>query len=54
MVDTDPPRRTPTIVWWMLGLILVVAFVAVVMMLRGHPVVAPAVGPPAGAPATAD
>lgn len=49
MADPDPPRRTPVIVWWMLGLAVIVAFAAVVFMLRGHgaPV---AVGPPAGRP----
>ena len=49
MAETDPPRRTPTVLWLMLGLILVVIFVGVVFLLHGH-VMPGAVGPPAGAP----
>ena len=49
MAETDPPRRPLTLVWWMLGLILILAFVAVVFVLRGH-VVPAAVGPAAGSP----
>jgi hypothetical protein len=48
-LDPDPRRRVPTILWLMLGVVLVVLFAAAVVILGGH--VAPrAVGPPAGAP----
>ena len=48
-LEPDPRRRVPTILWLMLGLLLVVLFAAVVLLLRGN--LAPhAIGPPAGAP----
>ena len=49
MAPADPPGRKPTIVWWMLGLIVAAAFAAVVFLLRGH-VTPGAVGPPPGQP----
>ena len=47
--ETDPRRRIPTVLWLILGLILVAVFAAVVFLLFGH---GPphAVGPPAGMP----
>jgi hypothetical protein len=48
-LEPDPRRRVPTVLWLMLGLVLVVLFATVVALLGGH--IAPrAVGPPAGAP----
>jgi hypothetical protein len=47
-LEPDPKQPVPTILWLMLGLLLVVLFVAAVLILGGH--VGPrAVGPPAGA-----
>jgi len=51
MAQTDPPRQPPSLVWWMLGAVVIVAFVAVVMLLRGLSAPPHAVGPPAGTPA---
>ena len=47
--ETDPRRRIPTVLWLILGLILVAAFAAVVFLLFGH---GPphAFGPSAGTP----
>jgi uncharacterized membrane protein YgaE (UPF0421/DUF939 family) len=47
--EPDPRRRIPTVLWLILGLILVAMFAAVVFLLFGH---GPphALGPPAGAP----
>lgn len=48
-LEPDPNRRVPTVLWLMLGLVLVVLFATVVALLGGH--VAPrAVGPPPGTP----
>jgi hypothetical protein len=48
-LDPDPRRHVPTILWLMLGLVVVVLFAAVVVILGGH--IAPhAVGPPPGSP----
>ena len=48
-LEPDPKHRVPTILWLMLGLLLVVLFVAAVFILGGH--MAPrAIGPPPGAP----
>jgi hypothetical protein len=49
MVEPDPPRGTPTILWLMLGLGTIVAFAAVVMLLSGRGGPPRAVGPPPGA-----
>jgi hypothetical protein len=47
--ERDPNHRVPTILWLMLGLVLVVLFATVVVLLGGH--VSPrAVGPPPGTP----
>ncbi|MGZ3273365.1 MAG: hypothetical protein ACXU82_19790 [Caulobacteraceae bacterium] len=47
--EPDPRHRVPTILWLMLGLLLVVLFAAAVIILGGH--FAPrSVGPPAGTP----
>jgi flagellar basal body-associated protein FliL len=48
-LEPDPKHRVPTILWLMLGLLLVVLFAAAVIILGGH-FPARAVGPPAGAP----
>ena len=47
--EPDPRRRVPTVLWLMLGMVVIVLFAAAVVILGGH---APlhAVGPPAGAP----
>ncbi len=48
-LEPDPKHRVPTILWLMLGVLLVVLFAAAVIILGGH--FAPhAVGPPAGTP----
>jgi hypothetical protein len=48
-LDPDPRRRVPTVLWLMLGLVLIVLFAAVVVVPGGH--VSPrSVGPPPGAP----
>ncbi len=47
--DPDRKRRIPTLVWLMLGLLLVALFATVVIILGGH-VGLRAVGPPAGSP----
>ena len=48
-LDPDPRRRVPTSLWLMLGIVLVVAFGAAVIILLGHS--SPhAVGPPPGTP----
>ncbi len=47
--ETDPRRRIPTVLWLILGLILIAVFAAVVFLLFGHGPLH-AVGPPAGAP----
>lgn len=49
MAEPDPPRGVPTIVWWMLGLIVIAAFAAILFALRGH-VEPRALGPPPGTP----
>jgi flagellar basal body-associated protein FliL len=47
--EPDPKRRVPTLLWVMLGVVLVVLFATAVAVLGGH--IGPhAVGPPAGAP----
>jgi hypothetical protein len=48
-LEPDPRHRVPTLLWLMLGLVLVVAFAAAVVLLSGH---APprVIGPPPGAP----
>ena len=48
-LEPDPKHRVPTVLWLMLGVLLIVVFAAVIVLLGGH--VAPrAVGPPAGTP----
>ena len=48
-LEPDPKRRAPTVLWLMLGLVLVALFAAAVVLLLGHG--APhSVGPPAGTP----
>ena len=47
--DPDRRRRIPTLVWLMLGLLLVALFATVVIILGGH-IGLRAVGPPPGAP----
>jgi hypothetical protein len=48
-LDPDPRHRVPTVLWLMLGLVLIVLFATVVVLLGGH--VSPrSVGPPAGSP----
>ncbi len=47
--DPDPRRRVPTVLWLMLGLVLVALFATAVIVLGGH-VMSHAVGPPAGTP----
>lgn len=48
-LDPDPRRRVPTVLWLVLGLVLIVLFAAVVGILGGH--ISPrALGPPPGAP----
>ena len=47
--EPDPRRRVPTLVWLVLGLLLVALFATVVIILGGH-VGLRAVGPPPGAP----
>jgi hypothetical protein len=49
-IETDPRRRVPMVLWWLLAVALVALFAAVVVMLGGHVFAPPAVGPPAGAP----
>lgn len=49
--EPDPSKRVPTVLWLMLGLILVVVFAAAVFVLSDHK--PRAVGPPAGAPPSA-
>jgi hypothetical protein len=49
--EPDPSKRVPTVLWLMLGLILVVVFAAAVFALGDHR--PRAVGPPAGAPPSA-
>ncbi len=51
-LETDPRRRVPTVLWLILGLVLVALFVAVVFLLLGHGQTH-TFGPPAGAPKTA-
>jgi len=47
--DPDPKQSVPTVLWLILGVGLVVAFCAVMFLLRDHG--APrAFGPPAGSP----
>jgi hypothetical protein len=47
--DPDPRHRVPTLLWLMLGLVLVVLFATLVAVLGGH--IAPrALGPPPGSP----
>ena len=47
--EPDPKYRVPTLLWLMLGVVLVVLFATAVIVLGGH--MAPhSVGPPAGAP----
>ena len=48
--EPDRKRRAPTVLWLMLGLLVVVLFAAVVVLLGGHVSAPRAVGPPAGAP----
>lgn len=48
-LEPDPNRRVPTVLWLMLGLVLVVLFATVVALLGGH-VTPRAVGPPPGTP----
>jgi hypothetical protein len=44
--EPDPNRQVPTLLWWILGLLLAAAFAgAVVVLGPGH---SPAVGPSAG------
>jgi hypothetical protein len=48
--DPDPERRVPTFLWMVLGVLVVLAFAALVLAHRpSHPSV---YGPPAGAPPT--
>jgi hypothetical protein len=48
-LEPDPKRRVPTLLWLMLGVVLIVLFACAVVILGGH--VAPrAVGPPPGVP----
>ena len=49
MLETDPRRRKPAVLWLLLGIGVVVAFAALLFLLHDR---APkhAVGPPAGAP----
>ena len=50
--EPDPSKRVPTALWLMLGILLVVAFAAAVLI-TGGATTPKAVGPPAGAPASA-
>ena len=50
--EPDPSKRVPTALWLMLGLVLVVVFIAVVFV-TGKAIKPKAVGPPAGAPPAA-
>jgi hypothetical protein len=48
-LETDPRRKVPTLAWVMLGLVILLLFVAGVAWVgRPHPT--RAIGPPAGAP----
>lgn len=47
--DPDPSRRVPTLVWLLLGLVMIVVFAALVVVLVGH-VPHGVVGPPPGSP----
>jgi hypothetical protein len=49
-LEPDPKHRVPTILWLMLGLVIVVLFAAVVVMLGGHLLSPRVIGPPPGAP----
>jgi hypothetical protein len=49
-LEPDPKRRVPTLLWLMLGLVIVVAFAAAVVLLGGHVSPPRAIGPPPGAP----
>jgi hypothetical protein len=47
--ETDPRRKIPTLLWVMLGVVILLVFVAGIALVgRPHPT--HAVGPPAGAP----
>ncbi len=48
-LDPDPRRRVPTVLWLMLGLLLIVMFATLLGILGGH-ISPPAVGPPPGSP----
>ena len=50
--EPDPSKRFPTVLWLMLGLLVVVVFAAVVIITGGQIRPKGAFGPPAGAPET--
>ncbi len=50
--EPDPTKRVPTVLWLMLGVLVVVVFAAAVFIV-GKSIQPRAVGPPAGAPAGA-